>query len=152
MSITSSYDNNDNLKVSIQPSITGSSIWKTSENFCGFNGNEWVLAPESGKVLYITKTKLDFSKDVTFNQPCGFQILVGQNIIYNKIYLSIWDFIKECDEYSEYSEFNRFSWDYLNNPILLKSSIQMSFKVILPNNGIPGTNCFLCIKCISNIE
>lgn len=150
--MTTSYDSNDNLKVSIQPSITGRSLWKTSENFCGYNGTEWSLAPETGKLLYLTKTKLDFSKDVSFNQPCGFQILAGQNVIYNKVYNNIWDFIKECDTYEEFTSFNRFSWDYLNNPILLKSSIQMSFKVILPYNGIPGSNCYLCIKCISNDE
>lgn len=149
MALTS-YDENDSLRVSIQPSITGSSIWKVSNNFCGVQTN-WDLIPEMGKQLYITRTKLVFSKDVSFNEPAGFQILMGQNVVYNKIYEDIWSFIVECDKYEEFELFNEFSWDY-QNPIQLKSSQQMSFRIILPGNGLIGTKCFLCIKCISLSE
>ena len=148
---TGSYDLNDNMKVSIQPSITGQALWKVSNNFCELNAQEWSLTPDPGKQLLIIKTKLDFTKDVSFTNSAGFQILVGGYVVYNKIYNNMWSFITECDNYQEFTDFNRFSWDY-PNALVLKSSIQQTFKVILPSGGLTGTKCHLCIKCVSMDE
>lgn len=148
---TGSYDLNDCMKVSIQPSITGQALWKVSNNFCEIGATEWILTPDTGKQLLIVKTKLDFTKDVTFDRSAGFQVLVGETVVYNKIYNDMWSFITECDNYQEFTDFNRFSWDY-PNALVLKSSLLQSFKIILPSNGLNGTKCHLCIKCVSMDE
>lgn len=150
MNYNNSYDEFGALRVSIQPSILGNSVWLTSPNLCTLE-EQWEIAPNSGRQLLITRTKLDFTKDVNFNQSAGFQILVNDIVVHNKIYNNLWDFIKESDNYQEFELFNRISWEY-ENALILKSSLNQKFKIILPEDGLEGTNCFLCLKCLSIME
>lgn len=132
--------------------------WQSSPSWA--DSTSWELVPSPGRRLKLLRTMLIVTLDFATaaagvithfrGSKDGYSGANGESYWFDRMYSSIWDYRKACDEYYEFSDHARFIWDYAS-PIEL--SYKENGKLVMDLSApMPVDHAFLTCKCISETE